>query len=590
MARAFSGIAASTVAWRSTRPEHKIDGALTVLEADEEWAETAQVARKAESDGHHDDPACISKYAKVALNCWPALRAAAERDDELDVAIWDVYHHSVAQFVHHASIHGKLDPSNRVALFESDDGDRAFIPIMHHGFPWADEDFSQLKLAKRPKHNDLERYWSEPGLGVSLVAIRRRTKSGGYMSAEIPFSATCILRPAVHDEEPGDLMFGLADSEEKKVAAVLELQDPIRVKQVSYEDRQWDLARDLTAPLAMAYKEIDRDKLTSFLNPGRVDDQSGLRMIEPYQPGKIPLVFVHGLLSDRYTWGDMVNDLRAVPGLNEHYQIWSFQYHTGQPFVRSAAEMRRDLTDIVEHLDPDRNDESLRQMVLVGHSMGGLVSKLQVTESKTAIWDSIASRAVEEIDTSPEIRQVIEQQFFFEPLPCVKRAVFIGTPHLGAKMATTAVGKLGSALVITPSERAAMFKAFIKRNPDVFTGDLSHHLPSSIDLLRPDNAILLAAYKLRVNPEVRLHTIIGTGRELSSGIPGDGVVAVKSARHPGTVSEQLVDATHTELTNHEETTKELVRILTEHLADEEALGPLERTESIATGVTTSIRG
>ena len=77
--------------------------------------------------------------------------------------------------------------------------------------------------------------------------------------------------------------------------------------------------------------------------------------------------------------------------------------------------------------------------------------------------------------------------------------------------------------------------------------------------------MLLSTYKLRVNPEVRLHTIIGTGRELSKHTPADGVVTVQSARHPGTVSELQIDATHTKLTGHPETTAELVRILGEHV-------------------------
>jgi hypothetical protein len=84
--------------------------------------------------------------------------------------------------------------------------------------------------------------------------------------------------------------------------------------------------------------------------------------------------------------------------------------------------------------------------------------------------------------------------------------------------------------------------------------------------------MLLATYKLRVNPDVRLHTIIGTGRELSDGTPADGVVAVESARHPGTISELHIDTTHTQLTSHPETTAEIVRILSEHLNDNNVVG------------------
>lgn len=132
-------------------------------------------------------------------------------------------------------------------------------------------------------------------------------------------------------------------------------------------------------------------------------------------------------------------------------------------------------------------------------------------------------------------------------------------------MAKGFVGIVGSALVRSPKERVAQLEKFVESNPDVFTGDLTRRLPSSIELLRPDNRMLLSTYKLRLNPDVQLHTILGTGRELSHHAPADGVVTVQSARYPGTVSELHIDATHTKLTGHPETTAEIVRILSEHV-------------------------
>jgi hypothetical protein len=566
LAGALSSLAAVTADWRRQDPDPGFGNALTVLETDQTFADTVEVAREAEVAKRDADPRCVALYAQVALACWPALQATDDglAAGEIDTAAWEVYHHSVAQFVQQAAVHGQLDPSDRVSLL-SPSGESLFIPITHHGFPWAPDDFSELQLVKQSDQVVLERYWDEQGLGVPLVALRRRETSDAFMGQDVPFSATCILRPRPHEQtSPPD---GSTDpvAADNAIAAVLEVHDPIRVKQIAYEDRQWHLARDLSAPLALASRDVDRDTLSNFLNPARTDDLGGLRMMEPYQPGKIPIVVVHGLLSDKYTWVDLVNDLRSVENLNDHYQIWAFQYATGQPFIRSAAEMRRDLSEIVRFLDPNGTDAALTQMVLIGHSMGGLVSKLQVSHSESSIWDSVASRRVEEIQASPELRDEIETLFFFEPLPCVKRVIFIGSPHRGSAMAKGVVGRLGSALVMTPNDKESRFKTFVRANPDVFTGDLATRLPSSIDLLRPDNPMLLATYKLRVNADVRLHTIIGTGRDLKDGTPADGVVAVGSARHPGTVSELHIDTTHTQLTSHPETTTEVVRILGEHL-------------------------
>lgn len=541
-----------------------LENALTLLANDESMQATVEAAREAEIARRESDPKCVDLYARVALACWPKLKAipAGGPQDEIAAATWTTYHYSVAQLVRCATIHRRIDPARAIALSDNDLTNR--IPIAHHAFPWNKEDFNQLTVITPPSQSGLARYWTESGLGVPLVAVRQRDEGEAYLGGTTPFSATAILRPKpAHPNLGGGNTVGVSGPS----GAVLELYDPLRVQRVACENGQWTLARDISAPLGLANSVHDQSKFVNFLLPGIKDETSGLRMIEPYQPGKVPVVLVHGLLSDKFTWLDLANDLRSVPGFNQKFQIWSFQYPTGQTYVRSAAEMRRDLAQVVRQLDPSGSDPALSQMVLIGHSMGGLVSKLQVTGSDSAMWESVASRSVDELKTSPQTRREIETMFFFEPVPFVKRVVFIGSPHQGSQMAQGFFGRLGSALVIAPRERVLMLQELITGNPDTFAEDLTQRIPSSVELLRPDNPVLLATYKLRVNPQVRLHTIIGTGGQLSDGTPADGVVTVASARHPGTVSERKINATHTELTKHPETTAEVVRILQEHLRE-----------------------
>ena len=107
----------------------------------------------------------------------------------------------------------------------------------------------------------------------------------------------------------------------------------------------------------------------------------GLYMVQPYEPGKIPVLMVHGLWSSPMTWMEMFNDLRSQPEIRDHYQFWFYLYPTGQPFWLSAAQLRRDLAKVREVLDPTHQEPALDQMVLIGHSMGGLVSQLQTLQS-----------------------------------------------------------------------------------------------------------------------------------------------------------------------------------------------------------------
>ena len=300
-----------------------------------------------------------------------------------------------------------------------------------------------------------------------------------------------------------------------------------------------------------------------------VDEQgerSGLRMIEPYRPGRLPVVFVHGLASDKFTWLDLVNDLRSTPGFSEHFQIWAFQYSTGQPFLRSGYELRQCLQGARQHLDPEGVDPALSNFMLIGHSMGGLVSKLQITSSESRIWDRYFNQPFDTMQIPEERKDFVRDSLFFEPLPLVKRVVFIGTPHRGSSLAHHLAGKLGSLLIRTPAERTRVLEEIKKLNPDSsFDKSLARGLPTSIELLRQDSPLLMAMYDLPVSPSVQLHNIIGTARTRWDGTLSDGVVPITSARHPGTVSQLEVDATHTELTRHPETVDELRRLLELHL-------------------------
>ncbi|MDF1842870.1 MAG: hypothetical protein P1U77_15655 [Rubripirellula sp.] len=552
---------------------------------DSKLTEALESLRLAEETERALEPQCLAHYARAAMESLPVLQANAEgqsREEEPATMAWRIYQRSLSRLTANAIKFDRFDPQRGIALI-TEGGDEAWIEVVHSGFPWASEDFAKAYTVPEGEQNRLRRYWATPGIGVPLVIQKTDADAYPFMGPVVPFAATAILRPVMKKSE--STVMSISDRTDRKspvlnagasselvgsepsAVGVLELHNPVCTEQVAVEEQTWQLAKDVSAPLALAQVGLDRDNYLDFLMPGREDESLGLRMIEPYQPGKIPIVFVHGLLSDRITWVELANDLRAIPWFNRRYQIWSFQYVTGEPFVRSAAAMRKALQDAVAYCDPEQSDPALSEMVLVGHSMGGLVSKLQITSSGEALWGSIANRPIDKIDLTMNQRELIDRLFHFEPLPFVKRVVFIGSPHQGSPFATSWVGRVGSQLVIQPHDRTVMLHAVMKQNPGLFDGQLTKHLPTSVDLLRPDNAILAATYELPVNRVVQVHTIIGNGKPLKDGTPADGVVPVASARHPGAASEKIIDTIHTELTHHPETTAELVRILSRHTSD-----------------------
>jgi hypothetical protein len=59
-------------------------------------------------------------------------------------------------------------------------------------------------------------------------------------------------------------------------------------------------------------------------------------------------------------------------------KFWFFQYDSGNPVALSSLLLRAAMTAGLAQLDPGGTDPALRNMVLVGHSQGGLLVKMQV--------------------------------------------------------------------------------------------------------------------------------------------------------------------------------------------------------------------
>jgi pimeloyl-ACP methyl ester carboxylesterase len=285
--------------------------------------------------------------------------------------------------------------------------------------------------------------------------------------------------------------------------------------------------------------------------------------MEPYQPHKIPVIFVHGLLSSPETWADVYNELRVSPDVLDTYQIWAFQYSTGAPFVRSAAELRTQLDEVRSRFDPQSSHPAMRRAVLVGHSMGGLISKLMVSHSGEDVWNSIANLPLENVATDERTRANLAERLYFDPHPMVQRVIFVATPHQGSALAGRAVGRIAGSLV---SESDPAYEQIMRDNVNGFKESVSRRMPTSIDLLNPSQPFLGTIGRLRVSRCVTLHSIIGNGVPLPGVGGSDGIVSVESARHVGVASEVFVPASHSGILRKTETVEEIKRILRLHAA------------------------
>jgi pimeloyl-ACP methyl ester carboxylesterase len=481
---------------------------------------------------------CVDYYFAAATLSWPyQVTSTAIPDDHAT----SLYRSAVRSFIESAARFGRLDRRQGVVL-----SNNCLVPVTLQGFVWQPEDFCTfIPVGSYDSHRLSDRYASG-GVGVPYVVLTTNIPRHPFINFSQPFAATAVVAP---------MASGSGFS--------LQFYDPLRTATTA---NGLPLARDLTAPIAYAASRESEGWLHDFLRPNRGDELDGLHMREPFQPEKIPVVFVHGLASDPLTWAQLENDLRAQPALFNRYQFWFFRYDTGNPFLASAARLRDQLAALRRTYDPARCNPNLSRMVLVGHSMGGLLAQMQVTYSGNMIWEATATRPFNTIVTDPTTRERLAASFFFEPSPDVTRVIYIATPHRGSSEASRCVGRISSALVEEPPEWTERHAQLVRDNPGIFRDELRRKIPNSVDLLEPDSLILQATDRLPYRCGVSLHTILGDYRQSLTQGPSDGVVAVSSARLGGGQSELVVDAKHTEVQRVPQTVREVMCILSQHAA------------------------
>jgi pimeloyl-ACP methyl ester carboxylesterase len=295
------------------------------------------------------------------------------------------------------------------------------------------------------------------------------------------------------------------------------------------------------------------------------DEDEGLFLLEPYRPGRIPVVLVHGTASSPGRWGDLVNELANERVISERYQFWLFQYNTGNPIAYSGGLLREALERAVASLDPEARDRALRRMVVIGHSQGGLLTKLTAIESGNRFVEMVSRVPFDELDLSDEVRTTLRRSLFFTPEPFVRRVVFLCTPHHGSYLASFSLTGLISDLVALPSNLAQVGVELALRNPgNLLLGNVSR-LPTSIDNMTPGNPFLRTLAAIPVAPGIASHSIVAVRGPGPPERGSDGVVAYESAHLEGVASEFVVRSGHS-AQSHPEVILEVKRILLEHAA------------------------
>jgi pimeloyl-ACP methyl ester carboxylesterase len=327
------------------------------------------------------------------------------------------------------------------------------------------------------------------------------------------------------------------------------------------------LAADFTLPLAVTNtcKDERHLGLAAFTRGESYFGNSGLYPTEPPSPDKTPLVLVHGLVSDPGTFYQLANALRREPDLRRRYQIWVFFYPTSLPVLASAALLRESLAQQIHELDPAGRHPALHRAVLVGHSMGGLLSRLTVSDSAgDTFYRHYFQQPFHKLNVDPAARERLRQVFYFHAEPAVSTVVFIATPHRGSQLAVSPLGGLGRRLAGLPQTMKKTLQT-LGSGPGVAKARVKLRNENSVFGLNPGSTLIQALDSSPLPTDrVQFHSIIGNrGRRGPPGKSSDGAVPYQSSHLPQVRREIIVPAGHSSILINPITHAEVVKILRE---------------------------
>jgi pimeloyl-ACP methyl ester carboxylesterase len=401
----------------------------------------------------------------------------------------------------------------------------------------------------------LSRRNREAGLGAPIIGVEKKKKDAPLYRT---FPGTLFMRVNCR----------LQDLGENTCTGQLEMYSTFDRTEIGVGGKKIPLESDLTAQLAYSIDQpyIQNLGFNEFLH-GTGYVKSGIYPMQPYELDKIPLVFVHGTFSSPVTWVEMINTLRADSRIAEKYQIWNFFYDSGKRIGLSGRELGNALTKIVNQLDPEGNNVNLQNMVVIGHSQGGLLTKMIATDSGDAFIVMATGKSLEELNPSEEEMARIEQEAMLKPLPFVSRVVFISTPHRGSFLSKNWVRTLVLKIVSLPKDVIQSTVSLVDTisSLGVAEDETQNYVNlTSLDAMSPESPVSKIMANLPLAKGITGHSIIAIDGNETPPEGDDGVVKYTSAHIDYVESEFLVRSGHSSQGNPL-VIEEVRRILLEHL-------------------------
>ncbi|WP_425460258.1 esterase/lipase family protein [Leptospira fletcheri] len=426
---------------------------------------------------------------------------------------------------------------------------------------WTPKSFLQVEVAWDYKVSGFSNHIRREGIGAPLILVRK------YPELEPAERRKYEFVGGVGQAYPGTAFLSLEESylenRSLELKATIHLYDPVYRNRIEFSGLDLPMESDTTTPLAyMLSAAQKKDGFLSAFDGEAGREKRGLYFVYPYRHDKIPVVFVHGLASSPFVWFPMINELLADPEINGKYQFWVYWYPTSNPIPVSGAEFRETLYDLRKVYDPKSEHAAFDKMVLVGHSMGGILAKLMVIRSRKEEWLRELKVVPAVWTAAPtDLKKQVARLFDYDPVHFVRRVIFIATPHRGSSLAEGFLGTVARLLFVLPKGVADNLGKAVRfltmdKNQDDFVSE-----KYGVDSLSPQSVFMkVTAEKI---PAVKFHSIIGNSRLRDLDWINDSVVSYDSSHLDGAESELLVPSEHS-VQSHIPTFLEVKRILKEY--------------------------
>jgi pimeloyl-ACP methyl ester carboxylesterase len=389
-----------------------------------------------------------------------------------------------------------------------------------------------------------------PGLGLPIVGWCDQSIEGGERRAIFapptgqPFNVTALLRF------------------DRGAVPSWQFCAPLQKAETTLGSRSVRLSADWSAGHAFYWKMCLLDDLTiqNVLLPERFQDETGLYFGQPYDPERIPVVFVHGVNSSPATFKEMVNELAGQEWFRKKYQVWYFNYPTGNPWIVTSAAFRGFMSQAKTYANAHGDHGNIDRTIIVAHSMGGLVTRSTLCDPKQCFYNAYFKKPFDQLKLDPRGRALIQNGLLYKPVDYPARAIFLAVPHQGSPLAARYIFSWLSNLIKLPKRLTVNLVDITLRNAGAVLLANPNKLPTAIDTLTPNDPSIRALQEMKFPKRIRLNSIIGDLGRGNSPNSTDGIVPYWSSHLEGVESEKIVPSSHS-ITANPQAIQEVERIL-----------------------------